>query len=144
PRSRFRGHCGESLMRFLTGIVGAVDEAWSELRIHRARVLLSLIGVSVAVAALTGIVALGAMAQQATTESYERQSGRPATLFASAYSMTSEQLAPADVRLAFAKVVDRYQITYAGAVSYTSLNVQFVGGAQFVSATAVESDYATM
>lgn len=131
-------------MRFLTGIVGAVDEAWSELRIHRTRVLLSLIGVSVAVAALTGIVALGAMAQQATTESYERQSGRPATLFASAYSMTSEQLAPADVRLAFAKVVDRYQITYAGAVSYTSLNVQFVGGAQFVSATAVESDYATM
>lgn len=131
-------------MRFMTGIVGAVDEAWSELRIHRTRVLLSLVGVAVAVAALTGVVALGAMAQQATTESYERQSGRPATLYASAYSMTSEMLAPSDVRAAFDKVVERYQITYAGAVSYVGSNVQFVGGAQFVSATAVEPDYATM
>ena len=131
-------------MRFITGIVGAVDEAWSELRIHRTRVLLSLIGVAVAVAALTGVVALGAMAQQATTESYERQSGRPATLYASAYSMTSEMLTPAEVRAAFDQVVDRYQITYAGAVSHVGANVQFVGGAQFVTAMAVEPDYATM
>lgn len=131
-------------MRLITGIVGAVDEAWSELRIHRTRVLLSLIGVAVAVAALTGVVALGAMAQQATTESYERQSGRPATLYASAYSMTTETLVPADVRAAFDQVVDRYQITYAGAVGYASSIVQFVGGAQYVSAMTVEPDYATM
>ncbi|MBX3094748.1 MAG: ABC transporter permease [Cryobacterium sp.] len=131
-------------MRIITGIVGAVDEAWSELRIHRTRVLLSLVGVAVAVAALTGVVALGAMAQQATTESYERQSGRPATLYASAYSMTTETLAPADVRAAFDQVVDRYQITYAGAVGYAASIVQFVGGAQYVSAMTVEPDYATM
>lgn len=131
-------------MRLITSLVGAIDEAWSELRIHRTRVLLSLVGVAVAVAALTGIIALGAMAQQATTESYERQSGRPATLFANAYSMTNEPVSPAAVRAAFNQVVDRYQITYAGSVTYTSTNVQFVGGAQFVSAMAVEPDYAVM
>ena len=49
-------------MRLWTGLVGSVVEAWAELRIHRTRVLLSLIGVAVAVAALTGIVALGAIA----------------------------------------------------------------------------------
>lgn len=131
-------------MRLITGIVGAVDEAWSELRIHRTRVLLSLIGVAVAVAALTSVVALGAMAQQATTESYERQSGRPATLYASAYSVTTETLAPADVRAAFDQVVDRYRISHAGAVGHAGSTVQFVGGAQYVAAMTVEPAYATM
>lgn len=131
-------------MRAVTGLVGAIDEAWAELRIHRTRVLLSLVGVSVAVAALTGIVALGQMAQQATTEAYERQSGRPATLIASAYPMTNEPITPAAVRAAFGAIVDRYRIDYAGAVTHTSTTVQFVGGTQFVSAVAVEPDYATM
>ena len=36
-------------MRALVGIAGAIVEAWTELRIHRGRVLLSLIGVAVAV-----------------------------------------------------------------------------------------------
>src|SRR5690606_19475764 len=143
PRARSRKRGGDLLMRLLTNLVGAVDEAWAELRIHRTRVLLSLIGVSVAVAALTGIVALGQMAQQATTESYERQSGRPATLIASAYSMTNEPLESPAVRAAFDTVIDRYSITYAGAVTHTSTTVQFVGGTQFVSATPVEPDYAT-
>ncbi len=48
--------------------------------------LLSLIGVAVAVAALTGIVALGAIAQQSQIETLERQSGRPALLNVSTYN----------------------------------------------------------
>src|SRR5690606_29335768 len=105
PRSRSRKRGGDLLMRLLTNLVGAVDEAWAEWRTRGPRVLLSRVGVSVAVAALAGSVALGALAQQATTESYERQSGRPATLFASAYSMTSEPVSPAAVRAAFATIV---------------------------------------
>ena len=46
-------------MRAVSGLVGAVVEAWAELRIHRTRVLLSLVGVAVAVAALTSVVGLG-------------------------------------------------------------------------------------
>ena len=40
-------------MRFATGFAGAVVEAWTELRIHRTRVLLSLVGVGIAIAALS-------------------------------------------------------------------------------------------
>src|SRR5690606_1090676 len=131
-------------MRFVTAILGSVDEAWSELRIHRTRVLLSLVGVAVAVAALTGVIALGAMVQQASVENYERQGGRPATLIASAYSFSNEPLSPALVREAFDHVVDRYQISYAGAVGYAGTTVQFVGGTQYVNAVTVDPDYATM
>ena len=41
----------------MTGVVGAILEAWDELRIHRVRVLLALIGVACAVTAITGITA---------------------------------------------------------------------------------------
>ena len=77
-------------MRAVSGLVGAVVEAWAELRIHRTRVLLSLVGVAVAVAALTSVVGLGSIVQQAMTETYESQSGRPATLYLSAYSEQGE------------------------------------------------------
>ena len=70
----------------MTGLIGALIEAWSEFRVHRARVLLSLVGVAVAVCALTGVVGLGGIAQQAQIEQMERGSGRPAT-FALAVGM---------------------------------------------------------
>ncbi len=41
-----------------TSVVAAIIEAWQELRIHRTRVLLSLIGVAVAVCSITAVVAL--------------------------------------------------------------------------------------
>src|SRR6185369_5967057 len=85
------------LMRLWTGFVGSVVEAWAELRIHRTRVLLSLIGVAVAVAALTGIVALGAIAQQSQIETLERQSGRPALLSVSSYNPTSGETPDVEV-----------------------------------------------
>ncbi len=40
---------GDAVSGLLSGLVGAVREAWDELRVHRTRVLLSLIGVGVAV-----------------------------------------------------------------------------------------------
>ena len=70
--------------RLLTGFVGALAEAWQEVRIHRTRVLLSLVGVAVAVCSLTTVVALGGIMQQATTELSERQSGRPASVWLNA------------------------------------------------------------
>ncbi|GAA3743440.1 hypothetical protein GCM10022239_18640 [Leifsonia bigeumensis] len=131
-------------MRMISGLVGAVAEAWAELRIHRTRVLLSLVGVAVAVAALTSVVGLGSMVQQATTETYERQSGRPATLYVGVYDEQGEPPAAADVRAAFDQVVDRYRITWAGAVNYAGMTVQFRDGASFVNTIAVDSDYGTM
>ena len=44
------------MSRLFSTLVGSVIEAWAELRIHKTRVLLSLIGVAVAVTAITTVV----------------------------------------------------------------------------------------
>ena len=66
--------------RMLSNVVGSFVEAWQELRIHKTRVMLSLIGVAVAVCAITTVVGLGAVAQQSIVEQNERYGGRAATL----------------------------------------------------------------
>lgn len=132
-------------MRMLTGLVGAVDEAWAELRIHKTRVLLSLIGVGVAVTAITTVVGLGGMVQQSTTESMERGSGRPATL--SIFAHNPESGMPAggpELREAFDTVVERYQIGHAGASRWMQLHAQFVDGVAPLEAQGVDVSFGTM
>jgi putative ABC transport system permease protein len=132
-------------MRMLTGMVGAVDEAWAELRIHKTRVMLSLIGVGIAVTAITTVVGLGGMVQQATTESMERGSGRPATLTIYAYNpQTGMPAGGPELREAFETVVERYQIGHAGATRWMQLNAQFVDGVSTVDAQGVDVSYGTM
>lgn len=129
----------------MTGIVGAFVEAWAELRIHKTRVLLSLIGVAVAVAALTSVVGLGAITQQATTENYERQSGRPATLIVSAYDPVTGAAPPAAAfSAAFTEVTDRYSVSWTTRSTYTQVFVDFVDGLTPVDTTVVDVDYGTM
>ncbi|MEK8225493.1 hypothetical protein NKG05_04185 [Oerskovia sp. M15] len=74
----------------MTGFFGALAEAWDELRVHKLRVLLALIGVAVAVCAITTITAAGDMLRQVSAEANERWSGRPATLTVSAYPTGAE------------------------------------------------------
>ncbi|MHA6694755.1 ABC transporter permease [Homoserinimonas sp. A520] len=132
-------------MRMLTGLVGAVDEAWAELRIHKTRVLLSLIGVGVAVTAITTVVGLGGMVQQATTESMERGSGRPATLSISAFNPESGMPAGGpELRDAFETVVERYEIGHAGANRWMQLSAQFVDGVGPLEVQGVDVSYGTM
>lgn len=131
-------------MRLITGVVGAVHEAWAELRIHRTRVLLSLIGVAVAVAALTTVVGLGSMAQQATTESLERQTGRPAMLSVNYYSDDGTMPDSEVLASAFQAAVDRYEIGYSSRNTHMGQRVQFVDGVYDVQGQAVDVDYATM
>ena len=109
--------------------VGAVVEAWAELRIHKTQVLLSLIGVGVAVAALTGVVAAGSIGTQATVENFERQSGRPASIGMYAYNpMTGEQPSKADLDVAFATAMERYGVTYVNRTMWGGFRVQFPDG----------------
>ncbi|MDY0913494.1 ABC transporter permease [Rathayibacter festucae] len=129
----------------LTGVVGAIVEAWTELRIHRGRVLLSLIGVAVAVAALTGVVAAGGIARQANIEVSERSSGRPASLYLSAYTTGPEGVVdPVVMQDAWEKVLERYRIDYASRTTYGGTRVQFTDGAVDVGITAVDQPYAEM
>jgi putative ABC transport system permease protein len=132
-------------MRLWTGLVGSVVEAWAELRIHRTRVLLSLIGVAVAVAALTGIVALGAIAQQSQIETLERQAGRPALLSVNTYNPVSGEQPDADaLNTAFETTMQRYDIRWHSRNAYTSLRIQFPDGVRDVQTQVVDPEFGVM
>jgi putative ABC transport system permease protein len=131
-------------VRAWTSLVGSVLEAWQELRIHRTRVLLSLIGVAVAVCAITSVVGLGAIAEEATTEGFEANGGQPANLQIQVNSDSGSTPSLAQLQPVFDKVVKRYKVKYASQNSYASLSVQFVDGAQTVDTRVVDPPFAVM
>lgn len=126
----------------ISTLVGSIIEAWQELRIHKTRVMLSLIGVAVAVCAITTVVGLGAVAQQATLEQSERSGGRAASLYLSA-SM-NDGSTPAGMPEIWRTALERYQIDYASRVVNTSQTVQFADGAVPVQTIGVDPPYGTM
>lgn len=131
--------------RLWTGFVGGLVEAWAEIRVHRTQVVLSLIGVGVAVTALTGVVAAGAIATQASTENFERQGGRPATLYLSAYDVeTGETPKRAAMDAAFSSAMERYGITYTSRTNHGGFSVQFPDGVLGIQAMGIDLPYASM
>ncbi|MFB2598765.1 ABC transporter permease [Herbiconiux sp. P17] len=132
------------MTRLFTGFVGAVLEAWQELRVHRTRVLLSLVGVAVAVCSLTTVVALGAIVQQANQELSERSSGRPATLYLSAYRSDGSPVDAEKMAAVWDETVARYDIDYASRVIQSSQLVPFATGGVMVGVQAVDQPYGEM
>jgi putative ABC transport system permease protein len=130
--------------RALTSFVGAVLEAWQELRVHRTRVLLSLIGVAVAVCSLTTVVALGGIVQQASEELSERQSGRPASLFVSAYSQDGSAIDSTTMDATWTETLARYGITYGSRMIQGTQAVPFSDGVVQVQTQAVDQPYGEM
>ena len=130
----------------MTGIIGAFLEAWSEFRVHKARVLLSLVGVAVAVCALTGVTGLGDIATQAQIEQMERGSGRPATLLVMPpFNPETGESAKTEPFLdAVDGIIERYAIDYSGTVTWGETSAQFVDGVSSVGLTAVDVDYGVM
>lgn len=128
----------------MTGLVGAVVEAWDELRIHKLRVLLALIGVAVAVCAITGITAAAQMMNQVVKEQTERSGGRETTLQVQAYPMGPAAPAAASYDAEFARVVDRYSVKYASREMYNQLTFRFPTGALGVQAQVIDVDYGVM
>lgn len=133
-------------MNLITGLFGAIVEAWSELRVHRTRVLLSLIGVAVAVAAITGVVAVGGVLEQAQTESSERYGGRPALLSVNVSDSTGSRTPDAAaLDSAYGRLADRYDIRYRSRVLQgPQLSLNSPRGVVQASVLAVDPDYATM
>ncbi|HEY8588636.1 MAG TPA: ABC transporter permease [Naasia sp.] len=130
--------------RLVAGIVGSVAEASSELRVHRGRVLLSLIGVGVAVCALTSVVAAGQIAEQSLREVSERGGGRAATMSVSAYSMDGTVIPSADIRTAFREAVDRYGIAYASEHGWGDQRVRFRDGTAPITVETVDVPFGEM
>ncbi|MCI0155956.1 ABC transporter permease [Leifsonia shinshuensis] len=128
-------------MNALAAVWGAIVEAWQELRIHRTRVLLSLIGVGVAVCALSSVVGLANIAEQGMRENSERYGGRPALL---AIHPTGDEASEERVDAAWRVILKRHDIRYSSKVGNASLPVQFRDGVTSVMAQTVDPPYATM
>lgn len=127
----------------MTGVVSAVVEAWDELRIHKVRVLLALVGVAVAVCAITGVTAAAQMLTQTFREQAERDGGRDVTLSISLYpSGTTEGPPPAERYIAaFRDLVERYQVEYSSLDMWTQLPARTTTGSTLVEGQLVEADY---
>ncbi|MBU4216104.1 MAG: ABC transporter permease, partial [Actinobacteria bacterium] len=130
----------------MSGIVGAIVEAWDELRIHKVRVLLSLIGVAFAVTAITGVTAAVAMLKQGFAEQSDRSNGRSVTLMVNAYSNTGAVTAAdtAAFDAAYHQALERYSITWASRNQQTLAPFRFPSGNQTVPVTAVDPAYGTI
>ncbi|MBO9568095.1 MAG: ABC transporter permease [Cellulomonas iranensis] len=128
----------------MTGVVGAVVEAWDELRLHKLRVLLALVGVAVAVAAITAVTAAVQMLTQGYAESIERDSGRQVTLGVDAWPRSEQAAAPTELDAAYARALERYDITWASRDWYTQVPFRFPDGTRRVDVRAVDPDLAVM
>lgn len=136
----------KSLTRLGTGFAAALLEAWQELRIHKLRVLLSLVGVTIAVASLTTALAGAGMARQMMTENLESE-GRPAMIVVYAFDPNSDggPAGNAQIDEAFQKTSDRFKVEYT---TMMGRNYEQTASAQGMSVDAevmvVDPDYAPM
>ncbi|MFJ7750649.1 ABC transporter permease [Arthrobacter sp. NPDC097144] len=128
----------------LSGIVGTLVEAWAELRIHKTRILLALIGVALSVAALTTVVGLGNMVRESIAQGSEAQSGRPATLAVMMYSADGSNPDPELVTAAYRELPKRYAVEYSSLIYSTMVPFQLPGGVTQTQTMVVDSDYEVM
>ncbi|MBN9630171.1 MAG: ABC transporter permease [Actinobacteria bacterium] len=133
-------------MTALTSAYSVLVEAWSEFQVYRARVLMSIVGVAVAIMALTAIAAISAVAQQGVIEGLERGQGRPAMLNISPpYSTDGRPLIADD---AFDRVVQdelaRYQVRYSTRQGYAQPVVRGLPADANLGGQLVDPDYAVM
>lgn len=129
--------------RLATGLVAATVEAWHELRIHRLRVLLSLVGVMIAVASLTTALAAAAIAKQVIVEQYEHE-GRPALLSIWTGSEQGTPPSPAVVRPAFFAAAEKMDIRYATMAGYAGTRASYAGRQRETEMRIIDADYATL
>jgi uncharacterized membrane protein YidH (DUF202 family) len=126
----------------VTSLLGAFAEAWDEVRVHKSRVVLSLVGVFLAVFAMTTVTALGLMVAQAQQEMGERSSGRPATVSVSAYDpMTGMAPDQGEWDAAVADLVERYDIATAASISWGETRFRMPGGTMAVQTRRVSPNY---
>lgn len=122
---------------------GSLVEAWQELRIHKLRVLLSLVGVAIAVCSLTLVVAMSTMAQDSLRASYEQMSGRAATL---TLETEDPRLSadPAALRQAADPVLEEFSITRTTVLSQTQVLVTGEYGDEWADTLLIEPDHGTI
>ena len=130
-------------MSWFTQVAGAFIEAWDELRVHRVRVTLALVGIGIAVFAIVAVTGLGSITRQSSIEVSERSSGRPASY----QLMVSSEATDEKVEIyeaAYAAAIERYGITYQSTSGYGSTRIQFVDGVADVESMIVDPPFGEM
>ncbi|QNG35388.1 ABC transporter permease [Geodermatophilaceae bacterium NBWT11] len=126
----------------MTGLLGVLAEAWSEVRVHKARVVLSLVGVFLAVFAMTAVTALGLIVAQVQQEQAERYGGRPATISVSGYDpMTGLPPAAAEWDAATGDLLDRYGVSEFATFRSSSALFRLPAGTQELPTMEVSPSY---
>lgn len=127
----------------MTGLLGTLAEAWGEVRVHKARVLMSLVGVFLAVLAMTTVTALGEIAAQVQQEQAEASGGRTATVSVSAYDPQTGIIPQDEWTAGVASLVARYGMPdeAVATTAYGSALYRLPGGTQQVDTTRVSPSY---
>ncbi|MGB3414830.1 MAG: ABC transporter permease [Microbacteriaceae bacterium] len=123
---------------FFAKILAAFEESWAEVRVNKVRILFSLFGVLIAVAALATVVGFGSILSKTLAEQNERYGGREATLTLSAYS---DKISKEDYFLKIEELKTRYSLTAATRIGYGTLRVQFVDGVTEVPTQLFDQQY---
>src|SRR5688572_7716099 len=125
-------------------VVGITREAWDELRVHKLRVLLSLIGVAVAVAALTAVVAIADLQQQYLAEQNDRWGGREATIAVSTYSENGDPVDADAWEEHVDHVFERYGFSHQSHNGSVQLPIQLAEGVMDIPARIVDPEFGTI
>ena len=127
----------------MTAFISTMVEAWSELRIHKTRVLLALVGVALSVAVLTTVVGVGNLAREGIRLESERNGGREATLSVAIYpgGDGSQVIDRAKTSKVLDGVVERFGFTHASQLLQTRGRFQFPQGVQTVEMSVVDPSY---
>ncbi|HEX7353184.1 ABC transporter permease [Brachybacterium sp.] len=125
----------------MTGLLASIVEAYGELRVHKGRILLSLIGVAFSVFALTTVMGGGGMLTSALTQSSETWAGRDETLTIQPMGGGSG-VTPSEQDDAVLEQVERLGIDQRSRRLYDSLRVQTPQGVQTSELIGVDPSFA--
>ncbi len=126
----------------MTGFLGALADAWAEIRVHKLRVLLSLIGIAVSVGALTAVVAISEYQRQYQAEQSDRWGGRAATIVVGVSSEEGEPVDIGDFDERFERVSERFAFSHtARIVQGMTVGVRLPEGITDVNARLMDPVY---
>ncbi|RLK47722.1 ABC transporter permease [Microbacterium telephonicum] len=131
----------------MSAFVGALSEAWAELRHHKLRVLLSLIGIAVSVGAIAAVLALGDYMRQSTVEQSDRYGGREATVAISVYRTDGAVVDWDAFDTAVRSAADRFDLEYVTRRTDqlgTGVTVQMQDYVRPVMTRLADADYAVI
>jgi putative ABC transport system permease protein len=123
----------------MTGFLGALSDAWAEIRVHKLRVLLSLIGIAVSVGALTAVVAFSEYQRQFQAEQSDRWGGRAATVVVAVSSDDGVPVDADEFDARFSRVSERFGFSHTARISQgLILGVQLPDGIAQVPARVMD------